>query len=368
MGMALWFVLGTAAELIKVYPLIVEAQKRKLEWYVLTTGQSGLNFWKQYDDFSLSRAQATELFSAQEDLKSSKKAAQWFFQVLPKSKASILRKIQESFKTLPSKNDFWIVHGDTFSTLIGTVYGRRLGVPVVHVEAGMRSGHLLSPFPEELNRRFVSKLARYHMAPDENAAQNLYKEGIRKNVTVTNGNTVLDSLHTAIEHLKPSQLPSGEYVVTNFHRFENLGSSDRWNAMINVALAAAKKFPVYFVLQPNARHKIDNDLESKTRLEKAGVHIVDRMPFSRFMHLLHNSQYMISDGGSNQQECYYLGKPCLIMRDRTESIEGINSTCVISKFDQSIINEFMENPFKYQRDEVRPLKRPTDIIFESLQL
>lgn len=366
--MALWFVMGTAAELIKVYPLIVEAQKRKIDWFVLSTGQSGQNFWRQYDDFALPRQRATEFLKSSEDLKSSGKAASWFVKVLPKSKKSLLKIIVQSFHRVPNQTDFWVIHGDTFSTLIGATYGRRLGLKVVHIEAGMRSGNIMSPFPEELNRRIVSKLAHYHMAPDEHAAKNLYREGIKKNVVVTNGNTVLDSLHAAIENVEPNQIPKGKYVVTNFHRFENLSANFKWASMIDVAIQAAQSYPVFFVLQPNARHKIDHDLDSKLRLEKAGVKLVDRMPFSQFMHLMHRSEFMISDGGSNQQECFYLGKPCLIMRDRTESIEGIGSTCVISQFKKETINDFLSNPEKFKRAPVIPVKRPTDIIFESLKL
>src|SRR5690606_6815858 len=99
---------------------------RNIDWFVLTTGQSGPNFWKQYDDFSLPRQRAVELFSAKEDLKNSKKAAKWFFKVLPTSPKYIKKKLQDKFSRTPQVSDYWVVHGDTFSTLIGSIFGRRL--------------------------------------------------------------------------------------------------------------------------------------------------------------------------------------------------------------------------------------------------
>lgn len=366
--MALWFFTGTAAELIKIYPLIIHAERNKLPWYLVSSGQSATNLWKQYEDFQLPKEKCITLIETKGDLSNSSQALKWFSRSACLSAKFVRARLKEKLHTDISENDYWVVHGDTLTTLAGALLGRRLKLKIVHVEAGMRSHNVLSPFPEEINRRIVSRLALYHMVPDANAAQNLKTEGINSNITITNGNTVLDALNETLRSVKAPELPQKPYTVANFHRFENLASSLRWKIQIETLIKNAKKMKTIFVLQPNARHKLNADPETQKRLSEAGVEVIDRLPFSKFMHIMHNAEYVITDGGSNQQECYYLGKPCLLLRDKTESIEGMGSTCVLSEFKTEKIDEFLRDPMQYKRDPIKPERRPTDIIFEALKL
>lgn len=367
--MKFWFCIGTAAELIKMYPIIDEAENRKIDWFLISTGQSGINLWKQYKDFQLPENRVIRLQNTDRDLSNSKMALKWFFSSFFKSKKSLINTIKKQGLVSPNTGDYWFVHGDTLSSLLGSIYGKRLKLPIVHVEAGMRSHHIFSPFPEEINRRIVSRLACYHMAPDDNAAKNLTNEGIIKNVVVTNGNSVMDTLAVAVKRFKiPEDMPATRFALVNIHRFENLSSSYRWQKIIEIIIKTSKDIQVLFVLMPNTEMKLANEPETKNKLINANVQLLNRLPFSKFVHLMNSAEFMVTDGGSNQQECFHLGKPCLILRENTESIEGIGTCCVLSEFNEDKINDFLDNPQKYKRDRSQNVDRATDIIFKNLSL
>jgi UDP-N-acetylglucosamine 2-epimerase (non-hydrolysing) len=360
-----WFIIGTAAELIKLYPIIHESHQAGTEWHILQTGQSSQNFLEQANDFGISKSKIIELVSNKSDLKNSLRALIWFLKALLVRQSEIHSYIAKSTSSPIESHDLVFVHGDTLSTVVGTIYGRRLGLTVVHIEAGMRSHFWKSPFPEELSRRFVSCLANIHMAPDENASNNLMNEGIKHNVHVTCGNTVVDALRLTLTNSSPMQQP---YVIANIHRYENLYSPQRWNHIIEILIETSKQHQIILILMPNTIAKFEKDKESFNRLLKAGVFMQPRLPFGKFAKLLHGATFVISDGGSNQQECFYLGKPCLILRDVTESLEGIGQSCVLAKFDNKIITEFLTGYEKYRRPMAFPKRRPTDIIFERLKV
>lgn len=360
-----WFIVGTAAELIKLYPLINESEKRGIGWRILQTGQSSQNFLNQAEDFGIPNSHIIEVISNKDDLKNSFKALIWFIRALFVRLAYIHRRVAESNSPLLNREDILFVHGDTLSTVIGSIYGRRLGMTIVHIEAGMRSHCWRSPFPEEVSRRFVSRLATIHMAPDENASSNLLAEGIKKNVFVTGGNTVVDALKLALRNTKTTNQP---YVLANIHRFENLHSSTHWNQIVDLLIDVSKDHKIILILMPNTIEFLNKDKKSSDRLLEAGIYMQNRLPFRQFAELLHGATFVLSDGGSNQQECHYIGKPCLVLRDVTESLEGLGGSCVLAKFDDEVIKNFITEYQRYVRPSAFPSKRPTDIIFERLNL
>ena len=222
--MQLNFVLGTAAELIKVYPVMREATRRGHEIRVVSTGQSRENFLMQYRDFKLDEQALTRLIESAGDLGSARAALRWFVRGLFSSKAQFKAKLLIGSKT------YVLVHGDTLSTLLGAILARRAGLPVVHIEAGLRSPSLLNPFPEEITRRLVSRIASVHMAPDDRAVQNLKSAGARGLVLSTLGNTLSDT----IDPLSPAASAEAEpFALVNIHRFENLNSASRWSFIVD---------------------------------------------------------------------------------------------------------------------------------------
>jgi UDP-N-acetylglucosamine 2-epimerase (non-hydrolysing) len=352
--MVLNFFTGTAAELIKIYPVIELARKRGIEVRVISSGQSRENFLMQYRDLGLPENLLVHLLPSDGDLQKASSALRWMMRAL----FSSLRP-----KLLKSEKSFVVVHGDTLSTLVGAWLGRRAGIPVVHIEAGLRSSSLFNPFPEEITRRLVSRLASFHMAPDQRAADNL--RGVTGKVICTQGNTLLDAVLLSA-NLGHAKIPSEPFALVNIHRFENLNSAARWKKIIETTVQAAEKTNLIFVVHPQTRHKLEQDVASQQKLTQRRIEIRDRMPFSEFIGLLKASRYLISDGGSNQEECSYLGKPCLLLRESTERQEGLETCCVLSRFDDQVIAQFLEEPEKLKSPPLLGTRGPSAIILDSL--
>jgi UDP-N-acetylglucosamine 2-epimerase (non-hydrolysing) len=344
------FILGTAAELIKVFPVIRLAEERGHTVRLIATGQSRENLIMQLEDFGYSSLQLSWLVESEGDLEKSSAAMKWFIRALCAWR--------NARRLMP--DGFVVVHGDTLSTLAGAWHGRLLRRTVVHIEAGLRSPRLLNPFPEEINRRLVSRLARIHMAPDQKALANLRAAGVKGEVICTNGNTLLDAVRLSGEG-RPAK---SRYALVNVHRFENLNSPERWKTIVACVERAARALPVIFVTHPQTKHKLEQDPAARRAFESVDVR--DRMPFSQFIGLLKSADYLISDGGSNQEECSYLGKPCLLLREATERIEGLDGCCVLSRFSPATIDAFLKEPDKYKRAPVAPALSPSEIILNHL--
>ncbi|MDT8397325.1 MAG: UDP-N-acetylglucosamine 2-epimerase [Pseudomonadales bacterium] len=274
--------------------------------------------------------------------------------------------IEKTLSIRPQKGAIWVVHGDTLSTVIGALWSRKAEGLLAHVEAGLRSTSLFRPFPEELNRRFVSMVAKVHFYQDDKAGQNLRNAGVRGEILGSGGNTLYDALDLLGEDGDDDGLPGQPYVVANIHRFENLNDKRRWDIIVETLCLAAVGQPIYLVLHPPTEEKLKNNPEMRQKLEKAGVILSPRMPFSKFIRVIHNARYVISDGGSNQEECAYLGKPCLILRMESEREEGLDASCYLTEFDEVRIAAFLENPETYLREKTVFEKSPSGIIMDFL--
>jgi len=352
--MTLNFVIGTAAELIKLHPVLALAEKRGHNVRVLATGQSHQNLNTQLKDFSMDLDAVRWLVPPEGDLQKSSQALKWFLRAIWGTRSS------EGLLPGPV-----VVHGDTLSTLVGARLARKHSRLLVHVEAGLRSSRWFNPFPEELTRRLVSRLARAHMAPDETACENLRRARVRGDVLNTGGNTLIDAVREFSQESRPiSERP---FVVVNIHRFENLNSPVRWQVIVRTLLRAARSHKLVFVSHPLTRYKLENDREALVQLTAAGLEFHDRMPFRKFLNRLHGADYVISDGGSNQEECSYLGKPCLLLRESTERKEGLDGSCLLTRFDESLIAKFLDHPEQYARRPLAAETSPSLRIMEYLE-
>lgn len=359
--MNLNFFTGTAAELIKVYPLIHSSLQRGIGVRVISSGQSRENFLMQYRDLNLPEANLTLLIDSEGDLQRASSALRWFLRAIFSGK----RKLRSKLLASGDEKNFLIVHGDTLSTLAGAWLGWRLGLPVVHIEAGLRSPSLFNPFPEEITRRLVSRLATYHMAPDRRAEENLKRAHVGGKIVNTHGNTLMDAvLLSAL--LGGAKKPTEPFALVNIHRFENLNSTSRWSKIIDTIVKASEKTRLIFVVHPQTRHKLNQDQHSLKRLTKPQIEIRERMPFSEFISLLKTSSFLITDGGSNQEECSYLGKPCLILRESSERLEGLDSCCVLTRFEQNAIDQFLADPKRWGAPSLPAQDSPSSVILNTL--
>ena len=363
-----WICAGTAGELIKLYPVIKEIENypQQLEWRFLFTGQSPCNFRRQWEDFGLNDQFIVGLVSTKADLKNISQALKWFLRGILINTQGMRTSIKNTFGFQPKKNDFWVVHGDTLSTLMGAKWCSAHNGRLVHVEAGLRSTSIVRPFPEEITRRLVSRLTKIHFPQDDFAKNNLKIKAAKGEIISTNGNTLYDTLRLlgTVSHAESDS--SKPFVLVNIHRNENLSNDKRWQIIINTICKAAVQNHVKMVLHPPTSQKLIRDIESDLRLRGAGVELLPRIVFGQFIKLIHQARYVITDGGSNQEECAYLGKPCLILRTETERLEGLTKNCLLSKFESVLIDNFIENPEKFQHNPTKFMITPSSKIVTRL--
>lgn len=263
---------------------------------------------------------------------------------------------------LDSRPDLIMVQGDTTTAFIGALAGYYNKVRIAHVEAGLRSGNKYSPFPEEINRALVGRMADYHFAPTKNAAENLWNEGIRENVWVV-GNTVIDSLLLGLNIISQQGCDiyerffdfidfSKKVVLVTGHRRESFG-----RPLENICCAlkelAVKHddieiiYPVH--LNPNVRGPVHDIIG-----QKENIHLIEPLEYPYLLWLMNNSYLVLTDSGGIQEEAPTLGKPVLVMRDVTERTEGIETGTakLVGTDKDKIVNEttvLLEERMVYER-------------------
>lgn len=239
--------------------------------------------------------------------------------------------------------DIVLVHGDTATTLAVSMACFYMGIRVGHVEAGLRTYNIQSPFPEEFNRQIVSKIACVHFVPTQLSRENLLSENVdAASITVT-GNTVIDALNWILERIDldafrkarvadqlssvlPFDWPSTKFVLITGHRRENFGEG--FVAICEAVNDLANKYPeVHFVypvhLNPNVQNPVNSTLGA---LEN--VHLIAPLEYESFTYLLKSSHIVLTDSGGIQEEAPSLGKPVLVMRDITERPEAVTAGTV----------------------------------------
>ena len=235
------------------------------------------------------------------------------------------------------RTDMILVQGDTTTVLCAALAAFHSGVPVGHVEAGLRTGDLRAPFPEEANRVLTSRLADLHFAPTETARDNLLREGIPASRVIVTGNTVIDALHLALERVRfdPPDVPGlaasvleneRSLVLITGHRRENFGSG--FESVCRALATLADRFPdrdfVYPVhLNPHVQAPVHSFLGGLKN-----VHLIEPTPYLPFVRLLDRAELIITDSGGVQEEAPGLGKPVLVTRDKTERPEAVEAGAV----------------------------------------
>ncbi|OQY35538.1 MAG: UDP-N-acetylglucosamine 2-epimerase (non-hydrolyzing) [Spirochaetaceae bacterium 4572_59] len=235
---------------------------------------------------------------------------------------------------LESKPDYMFVHGDTATSTAAAQAGFYHQIPVAHIEAGLRTGNMYSPFPEEINRKLTAQMATYHFAPTELAKDNLLKENNTQSIVVT-GNTVIDALQWVMEKIKREKIQYPELkginldekiVLITGHRRENFGEGFL-NICHAIKVLAEKNgdstfiYPVH--LNPNVRKPVNEIL---TGIEN--IKLIEPLTYEPFIALMSSSYLVLTDSGGIQEEAPGLGKPVLVMRDTTERPEAVKAGTV----------------------------------------
>ncbi|MCH5342448.1 MAG: UDP-N-acetylglucosamine 2-epimerase (non-hydrolyzing) [Acetatifactor sp.] len=334
-------VFGTRPEAIKMCPLVNELKSRKsVNAMVCITGQH-----RQMLD------QVLEAFKVIPDYDLSiMKDRQTLFDVT----SNILDKIHEVLEK--AHPDVVLVHGDTSTTFVTALACFYMQIPVGHVEAGLRTYNIYSPYPEEFNRQAVSIISNYNFAPTELAKKNLIKEGKRPETIFVTGNTVIDAMKTTIRddytHPELEWVKDSRLILITAHRRENLGAPMRnmFKAIRRVMDEHDDIKAIYPIhMNPTVREVANEILGNDDR-----IHIIEPLDVMDFHNFINRSYLILTDSGGIQEEAPSLGKPVLVMRDTTERPEGIaaGTLKLVGTDEENIYNHFkllLEDESEYNK-------------------
>jgi UDP-N-acetylglucosamine 2-epimerase (non-hydrolysing) len=317
-------VFGTRPEAIKMAPLI-KVLSSDFNLKVCVTAQHR----KMLD-------QVLELFEIEPDFDLDLMKSNQDLFTLTSEILSNIKKVYDSFNP-----DLVLVHGDTTTSMVsalGAFYSR---IPVGHIEAGLRTHDLYSPFPEEANRQIISRIAKFHFTPTDSSKKNLIKEGISEADILVTGNTVIDSIiaigaevdSTPYEENLLKKVPflrennKEKYILVTGHRRENFGKGfeEICKALKEVALNNPKLNIIYPVhLNPNVQKPVNNLLSNVSN-----IYLIEPLSYLNFVKLMKDSYMILTDSGGIQEEAPSLGKPVLVMRDTSERPEAIEAGTAI---------------------------------------
>ena len=309
------FCLGTRPEMIKMAPLIHEVRRQGGHAIFVNSGQHADLLTPLFDLFDL---------QPDHDL-----AAMSQGQSLNTLGAKIIERLDPILER--EKPDYVIVQGDTATALAGAMAAFNRKIPVGHVEAGLRSGNPLSPFPEEMNRRLVSQIATLHFAATEHNSATLLAEGIAPSSIHVTGNTVVDALFQTLASTQPGQavqslrdqVKGRKLVLLTTHRRENFGDTMRTHLRtLRNFTQAHPDLCVVFPVHPNPAVK---EAAVQELMGCDQVILTAPMGYADFVHLLSDAWLLVSDSGGIQEEAASLGKPILVLRENTERPEGVQA-------------------------------------------
>ena len=308
-------VFGTRPEAIKMAPVVLELQKHsdKIQTIVAVTAQH-----RQMLD------QVLQLFHIKPDYDLDiMSQGQTLYDITTKALLGLKNVLKQE------KPDLVLVHGDTTTTFAGALAAYYQQIPVGHVEAGLRTGNIYSPFPEEMNRKLTGSIAAIHFAPTSTAKQNLLQEHINSENIYVTGNTVIDALMNTVDGdydfeddaLRTVDFKHHRIILLTTHRRENLGEPMRhiYKALRQIVDEIPDTeivFPVH--RNPLVRKVVEEELAGVDR-----IHLIDPMEYEPFANLMSLSSLVLTDSGGIQEEAPSLGKPVLVLRDTTERPEAV---------------------------------------------
>lgn len=354
----IYVLIGTKAQYIKTAPLLRLMQDQAIDYVLIDTGQHA-KFTKQLRKELLVK-EPDAMLADSGNIKSVFVAAMWF------AKFTLIflfgRRYLER-KVFTRGRGICILHGDTPSTLLGLMLAKRTGQKIVHIEAGLRSYNIWKPFPEELVRVICMRFSDLLLAPSDWAFENIKKMKVRGEAVNMRQNTNVEAMYFSLaQGSRDADTPP--FALMTIHRVETILSKSRLTRVIQLAEEIAKRMKVVFVLHDPTvvklnQFKLMDRLTAHPRIETTGL-----VGHTRFLELIDGSAFVVTDGGSIQEECYYLDIPCLVMRTETERQEGLGTNVVISGFDDRKITGFLDRYSELRRGQRIENIRPSQMILD----
>lgn len=324
--------IGTKAQYIKTAPVLRLMDESGVAFRLIDSGQHAAFSQQLRSELKISDPDLL-LGGIKDDVASIPDAIRWSLRLA--RRLSTPKKLRR--EVFSADAQVCIVHGDTPSTLLAALMARRAGLKLAHLEAGLRSHSLSDPFPEELIRIIVMRLSHALFAPDETSADNLRKLRVRGRIIPTSGNTVIDALRFSLQGAAVH--PSGPVVAT-MHRVENLHRNSRLVGFVDFLMRVVEDRPVQLYLHAPTQKALDRAGQIQ-RLEAAGVSMSPLSSHASFTKALASAPFVITDGGSIQEECALLGVPTLLWRKASERGDGIGKNIVVGGYDQAVIARFL---------------------------
>lgn len=353
-------IIGTRAQLVKMAPVMLAAQEDGHHVHVIITGQHKDTMVDLAEDLGVLHLMPID--HAGSEKSTILKLLTWAPVALFRCYSMIGRIAKDSCV------EWVLVHGDTASTFIGALAAKFKGCRVAHIESGLSSHKILNPFPEEIIRRLVSRIAYASLCPDADSAGRMKEIGVAL-VVNTKGNTIIDVLKKAIEKNKNNSPVSEKSIVVSLHRFENIMSSSRLEYLVNTICALSDYFNIYFIMHPPTyKRLISTGLLDKLSAHK-GIVLQPRMNYTKFITLVSGAEVVLTDGGSNQEELAFLGIPTILMRDYSERPDGLGGNIVFESAPGMNLVAYLESG-KYLGLKKKRVpgydKSPSELIVSSL--
>ncbi len=315
----IFFVIGTRAEAIKIMPVCKALDEMKVPYSVISTGQHELSEFKfkRFTEVIRAKGKAGNFNNIIEALP-----------FLIRAMARILPKI---------KGQIVVVHGDTMTTAAGAITGVFGGAIVCHLESGLRTGDIFNPFPEEISRIIADKASQVHFAPTQRAAK------VTSGQTYLVGNTVIDSIKA-----RKLKIKDESFIIVSVHRQENIKNKRIMEKIVEKVVEETRKRKVVWVLSQNTERK----LKQYGLYEKIRKHctVINLMPYEGFVKFLARCKAVLSDSGGLAEECSYLHKPLIILREKTERQESIENEYALLGFEFDL-DRFIEG-FKPKKKNI----------------
>ncbi len=348
----IYFVIGTRAQFIKVAPVMRAMHDRGVPYTLIYTAQHQENIHEILEVYGLPKPDVTMYGEGEASTRGS--FLLWF--------VNILYKVFFRSKRYIPKPGILLTHGDTFTAWLAALMGKRAGCVVGHIESGCRSFNIFSPFPEEISRLITFRLSDIYFCADEWAIANLKKyKGEKINM---GANTMLDGVRYALNYPSKSHFDFEEtpFALVSIHRFENIFTARFTDVILPVLKDIAKTCHLVFVLHPPTRERLHNLGLLEGLSSDTNITFHARFGFVDWVNLCNQAKFVITDGGSNQEELSYLGVPTLLFRHETERQEGLGENVIISKFDENVISDFINDPEQYRRKPLLSQARPSEKI------